>query len=167
MLSKRVIITLTYNHGVLFRTRFFKPDYRYTSNFIDTWSVDEIIILDITRNPNLNDQKEFEKILDNFAKNCFVPITVGGKIKNVKDVKNKMRIGADKISINSAAIESPELIRKISDSFGSQAVVCSIDFKKKKKKNTKFFLIMDRKKQVFAQLNGQKKLKNLVLEKFC
>ena len=45
MLAKRVITTLTFNQGVLFRTRYFEPDYRYTKSFIDTWSVDEIIFL--------------------------------------------------------------------------------------------------------------------------
>ena len=49
MLKKRIIIVLTFNNGVLFRTKNFKPDYRYTKNFIDLWSVDEIILIDVSK----------------------------------------------------------------------------------------------------------------------
>ena len=49
MLKKRLITALTFNNGILYRTRNFLPDYRYTKNFIDTWSIDEIIVLEITR----------------------------------------------------------------------------------------------------------------------
>ena len=49
MLKKRIIITLTFLDGVLFRTKYFKPDYRYTKNFIDLWSIDELILLDISK----------------------------------------------------------------------------------------------------------------------
>ncbi len=131
MVTKRLIIALTFNFGVLYRTRNFLPDYRYTSNFIDTWSVDEIVVLDITRNKDPNSEELFNKKLDEITTNCFVPLTVGGGIKNIEDVKKKMRLGADKVALNTAVIENPKLISEISNSFGSQAVVCSIDFKKK------------------------------------
>ena len=49
MLKKRLIITLTFKDGVLFRTKNFKPDYRYTRNFIDLWSIDELIIIDVSK----------------------------------------------------------------------------------------------------------------------
>ena len=49
MLRKRVITVLTFNDGVLFRTKLFEPDYRYTLNFVDAWSADEIAVLDVTR----------------------------------------------------------------------------------------------------------------------
>ena len=49
MLRKRLITVLTFNDGVLFRTKDFIPDYRYTANFVDAWSIDEIVLLDITR----------------------------------------------------------------------------------------------------------------------
>ncbi len=56
MLKKRIIFTLTFNNGVLFRTKNFKPDYRYTKNFIDLWSVDELILIDVSK------KKKFKKI---------------------------------------------------------------------------------------------------------
>ena len=49
MLKKRIIITLTFNQGVLFRTKKFNPDYRYTKNFIDFWSVDELVLIDVSK----------------------------------------------------------------------------------------------------------------------
>ena len=58
MLRKRVIAVLTFNDGILFRTKLFRPDYRYTVNFVDAWSIDEIVILDVTRDNN-GDQESF------------------------------------------------------------------------------------------------------------
>ena len=49
MIKKRIIITLTFVDGILFRTKNFKPDYRYTKNFIDLWTVDEIILIDVSK----------------------------------------------------------------------------------------------------------------------
>tara|TARA_B100001121_G_scaffold54421_1_gene47969 strand:+ start:220 stop:972 length:753 start_codon:yes stop_codon:yes gene_type:complete len=130
MLAKRVITTLTFNEGVLFRTKLFEPDYRYTSNFVDTWSVDEIIILDISRIYNTNIKKKFLELVKKFSENCFVPLTVGGKIKNLKNVSDLMMMGADKISLNTSAIINPKLITEVSESYGTQAVVVSIDVRK-------------------------------------
>ena len=60
MLAKRIITTLMLKDGILFRSKKFIPDYRYTLNFVDMWSVDEIVILDITRNINFdNEEKKF------------------------------------------------------------------------------------------------------------
>ena len=57
MLRKRLINILTFVDGVLFRSKKFVPDYRYTANFVDSWSIDEIILLDITREENRNTDK--------------------------------------------------------------------------------------------------------------
>ena len=77
MLRNRLITVLTFNEGVLFRTKNFEPDYRYTHNFIDSWSVDEMVILNITRNKLTKDDKFFD-VITKFASNCFVPLTIGG-----------------------------------------------------------------------------------------
>jgi hypothetical protein len=58
MLAKRIITTLMLNNGVLFRSKNFIPDYRFTLNFIDMWSVDEIILLDITRELDFESEKK-------------------------------------------------------------------------------------------------------------
>ena len=75
MLRHRLIFVLTFFEGVLFRTRLFNPDYRYTANFIDTWSIDEIIMLDISREKKY--RNIFTDIVNKFAKECFVPLSVG------------------------------------------------------------------------------------------
>ena len=66
MLKKRVIITLTFNNGVLFRTKNFNPDYRYTKNFIDLWSIDELMIIDVSKRKNF---KKFQNIIKDFSRN--------------------------------------------------------------------------------------------------
>ena len=77
MLRNRLVVVLTLNDGVLFRTRNFVPDYRYTLNFVDTWLVDELIVLDITR-PGGGDRQNFYHAVEDLASKCFVPLAVGG-----------------------------------------------------------------------------------------
>jgi imidazole glycerol-phosphate synthase subunit HisF len=126
MLRKRVIAVLTFNDGILFRTKLFRPDYRYTVNFVDAWSIDEIVILDVTRDNN-GDQESFLEAVGQFAAKCFVPISVGGGIRSLSDVKTFLGAGADKVVVNTGALEQPELIEEISLTYGAQCVVLSID----------------------------------------
>ena len=128
MLRKRVITLLTFNDGVLFRTKNFQPDYRYTSNFIDAWAVDELILLDITR--DAKDIEKFCSVVSNFNEKCFVPMCVGGGVKSFDNISRYLQAGADKVSINTSAIESPKFITKAANKFGSQCIVVSIDVKK-------------------------------------
>ena len=132
MLRKRLITVLTFNEGVLFRTKLFTPDYRYTSNFVDTWSVDEIVALDVTR-PNGNapiDRGPFFDVLRGLARRCFVPMAAGGGVRNLEDVHRLLACGADKVVVNTGAIERPGLITEIAESLGAQCVVLSIDAKR-------------------------------------
>ena len=128
MLRKRIITVLTFNDGVLFRTKLFRPDYRYTLNFVDAWSVDEIVVLDVTR-PGTGDKKNFYQTIREFATNCFVPMAAGGGIRTIEDVRTFLSLGADKVIVNSGAIDRPELITEIAELYGSQCVVLSIDAK--------------------------------------
>jgi len=129
MLRKRVVTVLTINDGVLFRTKLFRPDYRYTANFVDAWSIDEVVILDITR-PGQGHRSNFEKVVQKFAENCFVPLCVGGGVRTFADVQDLMKLGAEKITVNSGAIERPKLITEIAEAYGSQCIVVSIDARK-------------------------------------
>tara|TARA_B100001287_G_C22624784_1_gene501933 strand:+ start:474 stop:1208 length:735 start_codon:yes stop_codon:yes gene_type:complete len=131
MIKKRIIIVLTFLDGVLFRTKKFKPDYRYTKNFVDLWSADEIILIDISKKKF---QKKFLDIVDFFSKNCFVPISVGGGIDNFEKAEYLFRNGADKIILNSHTIKRPELIININKVYGEQSIIHSIDCKKVLKK---------------------------------
>lgn len=129
MLRNRLITLLTFQHGVLFRTKNFNPDYRYTSNFVDTWSVDETILIDITK-PQERVSGRFENVIEHFAQKSFVPICAGGGIRSIEDAKRYLNHGADKLSINSLLFENPLLVKELIKKFGKQCVVASIDVKK-------------------------------------
>ena len=128
MLRKRIITVLTFNDGVLFRTKLFRPDYRYTLNFVDAWSVDEIVALDVTR-PGGGDRLNFERVVSEFAERCFVPLAAGGGVRNLADVERLMSVGADKVVVNTGALERPELITEIASAYGAQCVIVSVDAK--------------------------------------
>ena len=89
---------------------------------------DEICFLDITAS---SDKRDI--LLDTVKKTaecCFVPLTVGGGVRSIQDIRKLLLAGADKVSINTAAIKNPELIRESSNKFGSQCIVVAIDAKK-------------------------------------
>jgi cyclase len=129
VLRKRLITVLTFNEGVLFRTKLFTPDYRYTANFVDAWSIDEIVVLDITRDRRGKEER-FAEVVSGFASRCFVPLAAGGGIRSVADVRRYLGYGADKVVVNTGALERPELITEVATLFGSQCVVASIDAKR-------------------------------------
>ncbi len=129
MLRKRLITVLTINNGTLFRTKLFEPDYRYTHNFVDSWSVDEIVMLDVSRDAGSGKQAFFDMVTA-FAHDCFVPLAVGGGIRTLDDVKRFMAVGGDKVVVNTGALDRPKLITEIAETYGSQSVVLSIDAKK-------------------------------------
>ncbi len=129
MLRRRVITVLTFVDGVLFRTKLFEPDYRYTLNFVDAWSVDEIVVLDVTRDPAA-DRSAFDGVVQNFARNCFVPVAAGGGVRSLDDVRRYLDLGADKAVVNTGALDRPELITEIARAYGSQCCVVSIDAKR-------------------------------------
>jgi cyclase len=129
MLRKRLITVLTFNDGVLFRTKVFTPDYRYTTSFVDAWSIDEIVLLDITR-PERRKPELFHSVVSDFSRKCFVPLCVGGGVRTLDDFKRYLDLGADKIAINTIPLDQPDLITQAATRFGSQCVVVSIDARK-------------------------------------
>lgn len=95
----------------------------------DAAGADELVFLDITASSDA--RKTVVDMVRRVAENVFIPFTVGGGIRTVDDFKELLREGADKISINSAAINHPELIAEAADKFGSQCVVVAIDAKRR------------------------------------
>jgi cyclase len=95
----------------------------------DKAGADEVVFLDITASSDA--RNTVVDMVREVAKNVFIPFTVGGGIRTVEDFKALLREGADKISINTAAILRPELIREAADKFGSQCVVVAIDAKRR------------------------------------
>ena len=90
---------------------------------------DEICFLDITAS-NENRETIYD-VVERTSKKCFVPLTVGGGVRGIDDVNKLLNCGADKVSINTAAVKNPEVIIESSKKFGSQCIVVAIDAKKK------------------------------------
>lgn len=89
---------------------------------------DEIIYLDIVA--SLYGRNNLVDIVAHTAEHVFVPITAGGGIRSIEDVRKLLRAGADKIAINTAAVQNPELIKQVAETYGSQCMVLSIEAKK-------------------------------------
>jgi len=87
--------------------------------------VDELILVDIMAHES-DDDLDFEEI-ESFSQDCFVPLTVGGGLRRIEQIQNLLSAGADKVSVNTAAYEHPELINEIARRHGAQCVVASID----------------------------------------
>ena len=89
---------------------------------------DEICFLDITAS-NENRETIYD-VIERTSKNCFVPLTVGGGVRSVEDVNKLLNCGADKVSINTAAVQNSKVVEESSKKFGSQCIVVAIDAKK-------------------------------------
>ncbi|HEF2147667.1 TPA: imidazole glycerol phosphate synthase subunit HisF [Campylobacter coli] len=133
MLKTRIIPCVLLKNSQLVKSIEFK-DFRTIGHLTSTMriynarNVDELIILDI--DASKSGEIDFESIED-LAKECFMPLTIGGGIKSLEDIQKILNLGADKISINSKALEDPNFIAKAANRFGSQCIVCSIDVKRK------------------------------------
>ena len=133
MLAKRIIPCLDVDHGKVKKGINFK-------NLVDVGSpveiaaeyelqgADELVFLDITA--TLDQRKTMAETVEEVSKQVFMPLTVGGGIKSEEAMHELLQSGADKISLNSAAINDPELITDGAKRFGSQCIVCAIDVKK-------------------------------------
>jgi cyclase len=89
---------------------------------------DELVFLDITASSDA--RETMAAVVANTARRVFIPLTVGGGIRSVADARRILLSGADKVSVNTAAVHRPELIRELSEEFGAQAVVLAIDARK-------------------------------------
>ena len=94
----------------------------------DAQNADELVFLDITASHE--NRKTMISMVEKVAESIYIPFTVGGGIGNVQDIRELLKAGCDKISINSSAIANPEFIREASTRFGSQCIVLAIDARK-------------------------------------
>lgn len=99
------------------------------ASLYDKQGADEIVFLDITATHEK--RRTMIDVVEQTAKKVFVPLTVGGGIRTLDDFKNILRAGADKVSVNSAAVKNKELVSKAADIFGNQCVVVAIDAKRR------------------------------------
>lgn len=134
MFTKRIIPCLDCNNGrVVKGTNFVNlrdaGDPVEVASMYDASGADELVFLDITAS---SDRRQTTvDLVRAVASKVFIPFTVGGGIRTVDDFKLLLREGADKISVNSAAIDDPTLISRAADKFGSQCVVVAIDAKRR------------------------------------
>lgn len=134
MLTKRIIPCLDVQDGrVVKGVKFVElrdaGDPAEIASFYDSEGADELVFLDITAS--------FEKrdimvdVVRRTAENVFMPLTVGGGIRDVDDIRELLKAGCDKVSINTSAVQDPDFIKKASDRFGNQCIVVAIDAKRK------------------------------------
>ncbi len=143
MLTKRVIPCLDVHAGRVVKGVNFVDlkdagDPVEIAKAYDEAGADELIFLDITASADA--RNIILSLVEKTAEQVFIPFTVGGGIKTVDDFKEILRAGADKISVNSAAIRRPELISEAAYKFGSQCVVVAIDAKRKEDGNYTIYL---------------------------
>ena len=99
----------------------------------DAEGADEITFLDITA--SFDDRETIVHVVEAVASQVFIPLTVGGGIRKVEDIRRMLNAGADKVGINTAAIFNPEFVKEAAESFGSQCIVVAIDAKKVSKED--------------------------------
>jgi len=133
MLKTRIIPTLLYKDESLVKGVGFDSWRRVGAamqsvKVYNLREVDELVFVDITATRE-HRRPDFATV-DDLADECFMPLTVGGGVRSVEDVRGLLQVGADKVALNSAAVETPELIGEIARRFGSQCVVVSIDAKR-------------------------------------
>ena len=130
MLAKRIIPCLDVTNGRVVKGVNF-VDLRDAGDPVELAArynaegADELVFLDI--GATVEGRQTLIEVVEQTARNVFIPLTVGGGVRSVADARTIIRAGADKISVNSAAVNRPELLRELSEEFGSQAVVLAID----------------------------------------
>lgn len=134
MYAKRIIPCLDVNcgrvvKGVNFVNLIDAGDPVECAAVYDKAGADELVFLDITASSDA--RNTVVDMVEAVAKRVFIPFTVGGGIRTVEDFRTILNAGADKVSVNSAAVKNPELIRDASERFGSQCVVVAIDAKRR------------------------------------
>jgi imidazole glycerol-phosphate synthase subunit HisF len=132
MLKARIVPTLLFKNFGLVKGLQFNSWRRIGSvmqavKVYNLREVDELVFLDISATLEGN-SPDFETV-DEIADECFMPLTVGGGVKTIEDVRKLLQVGADKVAINTAAVLTPDLIQEAAQKFGTQCIVVSIDVK--------------------------------------
>jgi cyclase len=131
MLKKRLIAVLILRDGTVVQS----VQFRHTNvvhynpvtavKFFNQWAADEIIVLDVSRDTRRRDK--FYDTVMGLSRQCLVPLTVGGYVQSTDELRKLLRLGADKVVINTQAVLQPDLVTAMAEYAGSQCVVVSID----------------------------------------
>ena len=124
-------------------------------------NADELVFLDITATSD--DRKTIVDVIRNVAKNVFIPLTVGGGIKTTADMRELLMAGADKVSINSSAVNNPDLINEAAEIFGNQCIVVAVDARQEVYRgeglsNSPVAAVIDVKQEVVASIDAKREV---------
>ena len=162
-LTKRIIPCLDVTNGrVVKGTKFLNlrdaGDPVECAIAYDAQGADELVFLDITASSD--ERKTMVDVVERTAQECFMPLTVGGGIRTVEDMRVMLHAGADKVGVNTAAVKNPEIISEGAMAFGSQCIVVAIDAKKiLKATHGKCIPTADAPQSIWMLLIGQRRLK--------
>lgn len=139
MLTKRIIPCLDVDAGRVVKGVSFVDlrdagDPAELASFYDREGGDELVFLDITASSDARDT--MVDVVNRVSQEVFIPLTVGGGIRTVDDVRRMLRAGADKVSINTSAVDDPSLVTEAAANFGSQCIVIAIDTKRVASRNS-------------------------------
>ncbi len=160
MLKKRLIPVLFIKNGHIVRSEAFS-EHKIIGNVVNEvrryneWDIDELVYIDISQSSyhdsgrsdhNIDRVSSIEDIIRLVSKECFMPLTFGGGIRNLETIGSYLKNGADKVIINTMLFESPETVKQAVDKFGSQAIVACLDYRVIDN-NVTFFSNSGRKKE--------------------
>jgi cyclase len=142
MKKRRLIPLILIKNGIVVQSRNFNEFQKIgmpktSVKRCSEWGSDELILLDISRENKYNSRDDLNFVKNNnfidivldISKSCFMPITVGGKVRSLQDIENYLMSGADKVAINTSAVLNPKFLDLASKRFGSQCIVNSVDVK--------------------------------------
>ena len=133
MLKKRIIPKFLLKNNRLCKGVHFHENFREAGNPVttakvyDSYGVDELMFLDI--DATVRSQSTMVDIIERVSQEVFMPFTVGGGVRSLDDINSLLRAGADKISVNTAAVEKPGFVNEAARTFGDQCITVSIDYK--------------------------------------
>jgi len=164
MLKNRFIPNIICNNGNVVQS----VNFRHTNvvgnaitavDFFNAWAVDELLVLDVSR--DISQRENFHKIINGLSKRCFVPLTVGGWIRDIDEIQRFLKEGSDKVTINSEAVRNPDFIKRASEIFGSQCIVVSIDVRKNKSNEYEVYIDRGRENAQLNPVEWAKKVQDL------
>ena len=164
MLKHRLIPNVILNNGNVVQSINFKHTNVIGNaitaiDFFNSWAVDEIILLDVSRHTDY--RQKFHRILEGLSKRCFVPLTVGGWIKNTDEIQDFLKQGADKVCINTEAVRNPDFVKESSRIFGSQCITISMDVKTNESNQYEVFIDRGKEKTGLDPIEWAKQIENL------
>jgi len=143
MLAKRIIPCLDVDKGRVVKGINFlnlkdAGDPVELARFYDEAGADELVFLDITA--SFEERKTILDVVKRTAAEIFIPFTLGGGLRNIEDIRNALLAGADKVSLNTAAVKTPEIIKQASEQFGSQCIVVAVDARQTNKNSWEVYI---------------------------